>query len=85
VDDEERGVEWYGCDGCERWYHGECLSVQELTLAVTSVCDGDDWTCKNVILGSMKSEDERISFVSCVCALYFMSLVHFVHEHRCLI
>jgi len=44
VDDEERGVEW--CDGCEGWYHGECLSVQELTLAVTSVCDGDDWNCK---------------------------------------
>ncbi|KAH3798924.1 hypothetical protein DPMN_152528 [Dreissena polymorpha] len=46
VDDEERGVEWYGCDGCECWYHGGCLTQYELMMAVTSLCDGEKWTCK---------------------------------------
>ncbi|XP_052259083.1 uncharacterized protein LOC127863558 [Dreissena polymorpha] len=44
VDDEERGVEWYGCDGCECWYHGGCQTQYELMMAVTSLCDGDEWT-----------------------------------------
>ncbi|KAH3747227.1 hypothetical protein DPMN_181649 [Dreissena polymorpha] len=46
VDDEERSVEWYECDGCECWYHGGCLTQYELIMAVTSLCYGDEWTCK---------------------------------------
>ncbi|KAH3774686.1 hypothetical protein DPMN_176073 [Dreissena polymorpha] len=46
VDDEERSVEWYECDGCECWYHGECLTQYGLIMAVTSLCYGDEWTCK---------------------------------------
>ncbi|KAH3834969.1 hypothetical protein DPMN_108302 [Dreissena polymorpha] len=43
VDDGERNVESYGCDGCECWYHGGCLTQYELIMAVTSLCDWDEW------------------------------------------
>ncbi|KAH3799045.1 hypothetical protein DPMN_152648 [Dreissena polymorpha] len=45
VDDEERGVEWHGCDGCECWYHGGCLTQNEPMMAVTSLYDGEESTC----------------------------------------
>jgi len=36
-EDEENGVDWYGCDRCDRWFHNYCLSVEDLTSAAESV------------------------------------------------
>ncbi|XP_053400930.1 uncharacterized protein LOC128557557 [Mercenaria mercenaria] len=46
-DDEVNGVEWYGCDGCEAWYHDGCLSVRELEFVRVSLNERSDWLCKS--------------------------------------
>ncbi|XP_053379138.1 chromatin assembly factor 1 subunit A-like [Mercenaria mercenaria] len=46
--DEMNGVKWYGCEEnrCERWYHEECLSLQEREYLTESVNDGSEWYCR---------------------------------------
>ena len=44
--DEENGIEWFGCDGCERWFHDGCLSVSEVWSVRTSLVEQVDWVCK---------------------------------------
>ena len=47
VNDEENGVEWFGCDGCERWYHDHCLSVSEMWYVMNSLSvERGEWFCK---------------------------------------
>jgi len=45
-EDEENGVNWYGCDRCDSWFHNYCLSVEELTRAAESVSEDSEWVCK---------------------------------------
>ncbi|WAR16827.1 hypothetical protein MAR_031421 [Mya arenaria] len=44
VTDEEKGLFWYSCDGCDRWFHNVCLSVDDLCKAVESL-NGGEWMC----------------------------------------
>jgi len=48
VDDEGRGIMWYGCDKdqCGRWYHETCLAAQERDFLNESLEDGGSWYCK---------------------------------------
>ncbi|WAR28587.1 hypothetical protein MAR_014291 [Mya arenaria] len=45
--DEQNGIEWFGCNGCERWYHDHCLSKSELLYVINSLrVEQGDWYCK---------------------------------------
>ncbi|XP_033727644.1 uncharacterized protein LOC117316975 [Pecten maximus] len=43
--DEEVGILWVGCDGCDRWFHRDCLNYQEQTDVDLSLIVSSNWLC----------------------------------------
>lgn len=46
IRDEENGVQWFGCDSCDRWFHDACLSQDEILSVRTSLTENSFWNCK---------------------------------------
>ena len=69
-------LQWFGCDHCNRWFHGHCLPDDTADAASLSVESGSDWLCQWCASGNVCKQCKKVSGKDCLQCISCKSFFH---------